>query len=324
MIEILPDLNSLLRDVARPAPVHFREIDTVFQALARLRSESSGAEPVYFYVTDSNERLVGVVPTRRLVFADPSALVGEVMIHPVIYIEESAPFRSALALLAEQRLLALPVVNEMGRLTGVVDLSGLTHTVAELERRERADEIFHVTSLRVEQEQRLGLRYTLSRRFGWFLVSVAGGLACAVLLELFAAVLTKAIAVAFFVPLVVLIAERIAAQTTGASLRRHQIVGRINQPQLGEWRIGLALAGTSAVVAGAWAASWLRLPAVAGVVACSVLAASTTGLAAGYIIPRLVRRWHLERRVPMVPMALAVTDITALSCYLVLAGGLLR
>lgn len=324
MIEGLPDLKSLVREVARAAPAHLREADTVFQALARLRSEYHNAEPVYFYVTDADERLVGVVPTRRLLFADPSVLVGEVMRYPVISVSESATFRSALALLAEERLLALPVVNEAGRLTGVIDISGVTHAIAELEQKERADEIFHMTAVRMAQEQQHGLGYALWRRLRWLLVSLGGGIVCAVLLELFAAILVRAIAVVFFVPLVVLVAERIAAQTASTSLRHLQIIRRTDRRRFREWRIGLALGGASAAVAAIWAASWLRLPAMAGVIACSILAASTAGVAAGYSIPRLLRRWQLERRVAMVPTVMAVTDIAALSSYLALAGFLLR
>src|SRR2546425_2226909 len=110
--DILPDLNSPVRDVACPAPIRLREVETVFEALSRVRSESNRGRVVYFYVTDSDDRLVGVVPTRRLLLADPATLVGEVMVYPVFSVGQSQSFGCALALIAEQRLLALPVVDE--------------------------------------------------------------------------------------------------------------------------------------------------------------------------------------------------------------------
>jgi Mg/Co/Ni transporter MgtE len=86
----------------------------------------------------------------------------------------------------------------------------------------------------------------------------------------------------------------------------------------------MILGTTSAILTGACAARWFHPPAVAGVVACSVLAASAAGLVTGYAIPRLIRHWHLERWVAMVPTVMAVTDIAALCCYLVLAGAIVR
>ena len=108
-------------------------METVFQALARLRQESNADRAVYFYVTDADERLVGIVPARRLLFAEPAALVGEIMVHPVVSVTEGETFGAALALLAEQRLLALPVVDEQNRLIGTLDISGFTHTIWHLE-----------------------------------------------------------------------------------------------------------------------------------------------------------------------------------------------
>ena len=322
MIHGLPDGKSRVRDVAGPTPPHLHEVDTVSQALARLRSVRN-KEPVYFYVTDSNRRLIGVVPTRRLLFSEPSTLVGEVMINPVISVGESERFSSALALLSEQRLLALPVVDEVGHLTGVIDVSRLTYAIAQLERRERADEMFHMTALRSSQEH-CGPGHALARRLAWLLVSMAGGLVCAALLYIFSTVLTKAITLAFFVPFVVMVAERIAAQTAGSNLRDLQIIRRRSQGALREWRIGLVLAGLSAVLGGIWVASWFQIPTLAWVVGFSVLTSSVAGLAAGHSVPRLIRHWHLERRIAMVPTVMALTDVAALGCYLVLATVLLK
>ena len=44
---------------------------TVGDALTLIRSQGLGERIVYFYVVDNDERLVGVIPTRRLLTADP-------------------------------------------------------------------------------------------------------------------------------------------------------------------------------------------------------------------------------------------------------------
>jgi magnesium transporter len=250
--------------------------------------------------------------------------VGELITYPVISADESATFGEALALLVEHRLLALPVVDELGRLTGTIDISGLTAKISDLERRETSNEIFQMLAAGGEQDQDCSLRQAVSRRLPWLLVCVAAGMACAFLVSLFAAVLEKAIAVAFFIPVVILVAERIAFQTAGTSLRRLHVIRRRSQGSSPDWGIGVALASVSALFAGIWAASWLHLFPVAAVLGCSVLAASSAGLAAGYTIPRLVRRWNWQLKVPSGPLVLAITDVAALTCYLALCGVFIR
>jgi Mg/Co/Ni transporter MgtE len=138
----LPHVNTLARELAEAPPVRLNEIDTVFQALSRLRGNGSAERAVYFYVIDSEDRLVGVAPIRRLLLAEPSTLVGEIMVHPAISVTESKTFGHAMSLLAEHRLLALPVVDENGRLTGVIDISELTGALVDMERKETAEQLY--------------------------------------------------------------------------------------------------------------------------------------------------------------------------------------
>jgi Mg/Co/Ni transporter MgtE len=71
-------------------------METVFEALARVRSEPGGSRTIYYYVTDSQDRLVGVAPVRRLLLAEPGMLVGEMMVHPVLSANESGSFTGPL------------------------------------------------------------------------------------------------------------------------------------------------------------------------------------------------------------------------------------
>src|SRR5262249_44795821 len=140
----LPNLNSPVREIARPDPVWLLEGETVSQALNRLRGEPIGERIVYFYVTNQDGRLVGVVPTRRLLLSDGSRQVGEVMVHPVCSVGETESIGTALEILTARRLLALPVIDEGGRLSGVLDISIFTETLFDLERKEIAEGIFQM------------------------------------------------------------------------------------------------------------------------------------------------------------------------------------
>ena len=65
----IPDFNAPVVDHARK---DFPLLDanmTVAEALERIRREGVGERVIYFFAIDEQERLVGVVPTRRLLTA---------------------------------------------------------------------------------------------------------------------------------------------------------------------------------------------------------------------------------------------------------------
>jgi len=307
--------------MARPDPVRLLANETISEALARLRGGSLGERIVYFYITDDGGRLLGVVPTRRLILSDPFALVGEVMVHPVHAVSEKELLRSALETLVRKRLLALPVVDEEGRLTGVIDISTFTQTL-DLERRGAAEEAFQLAGVHIEQERNKNLWRVLTNRFPWLLMNIASGFAAAFISNLFDDVLRTVVAIAFFIPLVLTLSESIAMQTVTMSLQGARAPG--TYPMLREMRAGLLLGLISGGIVGLFGSAWLRLFRLAAVVAGSILASGAIGAALGYSVPRLVHRWKLDPKIASGPAVLALTDLAALSCYLGLSAVFLK
>ena len=75
-----PDFNSLIVDHARK---DFPLLDanmSVTEALDRIRREGVGERVIYFFAIDSEKRLVGVLPTRRLLTAALETRLEEIMV----------------------------------------------------------------------------------------------------------------------------------------------------------------------------------------------------------------------------------------------------
>jgi len=72
-----------------------RDSLTVQQALEAVRREGIGEKIVYFYVVDADRRLVGVVPTRRLLIATAEERIGDLMIKRVVAIPQHATLLEA-------------------------------------------------------------------------------------------------------------------------------------------------------------------------------------------------------------------------------------
>jgi magnesium transporter len=87
-------------------------------------------------VVDSDNRLVGVVPTRRLLTAPLANRLSEVMVGQVMTIPHSAKVIDAWVLFTNHKFLAFPIVDEQQHIVGVVDVGQLKEQVFNLEKKE--------------------------------------------------------------------------------------------------------------------------------------------------------------------------------------------
>ncbi|HEX9022445.1 MAG TPA: Na+/H+ antiporter NhaA [Geobacteraceae bacterium] len=108
---------------------------TVGEALEWLRSNPPAGRIIYFYVVDADGVLCGVVPTRRLILGDPEAYVADIMVRELTTLPSTATVQEACEFFTLYRLLAFPVVDNAGRLVGIVDIELYT---GEIERMKQA------------------------------------------------------------------------------------------------------------------------------------------------------------------------------------------
>jgi NhaA family Na+:H+ antiporter len=107
---------------------------TVGAALEWLRLHPPPGRVIYFYVVDDEGRLRGVVPTRSLLLSPPQTALAAVMVPATVTLPATATLLDACRLFLRQRLLAFPVVDEAGRLVGVVDIDHCTNELTHIDR----------------------------------------------------------------------------------------------------------------------------------------------------------------------------------------------
>src|SRR5437016_7326369 len=109
---------------------------SVAQALGRIRREGVGERVIYFFATDADGRLVGVLPTRRLLTAPLEARLEEIMVRKVVAIPASATVLEACEFFVLYKFFAFPVVDSQRRIVGVVDVSLFAEEMIEAGERE--------------------------------------------------------------------------------------------------------------------------------------------------------------------------------------------
>jgi len=109
---------------------------TADQTLARLRDLAPTSEHIYyFYVVDGQHRLAGVLPLRALIVARADQPIAGIITRDVISIFAYDEVENVAAALIKYDLLALPVVDEINRLVGVITLDDIIDVVVRKGRR---------------------------------------------------------------------------------------------------------------------------------------------------------------------------------------------
>jgi magnesium transporter len=116
---------------------------TAAETIDRLRELEPDAETIYYvYVTDDEGRLVGVLSLRDLIVAPPDTPISEVMIREPVAVGALADQDEVAEVVAHYNLLAVPVVDDDGRLAGIVTVDDAIDTVLPTAWKKRLPRLF--------------------------------------------------------------------------------------------------------------------------------------------------------------------------------------
>ena len=112
---------------------------TVAEAIQRIRDEAMEAETVYYlYVTDPQEKLLGVLSLRELIQADPGQLLEQLMRPEAISVRAETGLREVAEVLTKYNLLAVPVVSGEGEMLGIVTVDDVLNLILPMIWKKRA------------------------------------------------------------------------------------------------------------------------------------------------------------------------------------------
>jgi magnesium transporter len=96
---------------------------TVGNALNEIRHQAEEVETIYYaYVLDAEERLIGVMSLRDLLIGNPELPVSEVLTENLKTVNVETKPVDILAVLAKYNLIAVPVLDEQGKMVGIVTI----------------------------------------------------------------------------------------------------------------------------------------------------------------------------------------------------------
>lgn len=313
--------RNLDRPVSELAHVDYMQLfdwETVGDSLDRIRAEKLGDRIFYLYAIGKGDKLVGVVPARRLIINTPETLIRDILVSPVVSVPEHATLREAFQIMAGRKLLAVPLVDHDNRISGVIDIRHYSEDSVDFQRHEAAERIFQLLGFHIEDTER-GIWPAFRSRFPWMICNIASGLAAAAITHAYGALLQHAVALAFFFSVVLGIAESVSMQSVSIGLQSLDGHGHLWR----EFRIGPVLGLAAGLVVGVVGWTLVGNSLIGMIVAASILFGATAGAALGLVLPRFVHTWNLDPQIASGPAVLALTDVVTLTAYLTLASTLL-
>jgi len=291
---------------------------TIGEALADLRARTIDHPVVYVYVLDDDDRLVGQLPTRALLFSPPSTPVREAMRRELTTVSIDTSLEEALAVFGKSRLLALPVVDGDGRLVGAIDVEQYARERLARAERERVRQVFQTLGLAVDHPEALTARESFRMRMPWLLCNIGGGILCAIVAWLFTDLLEQVVLLSFFLPLVLTLGESVAMQslalTVGGEEDRRGLSGALRalRSELGAAvLLALCCGAIVAVVSLVWGGGAAGAATMFAAVGASMVFASLAGGA----IPMALHAVRLDPSVAAGPIALVLADTATTAIY---------
>lgn len=293
-----------------------REGEPVAEVVARLSTEHHASlDPVW--VVDEAGRLMGVVPTSELLAAARDLPLGALMRPPPPTVAADTDQERVAIVAHRHRLAAVPVVDEERRFLGVVPPTALVDVLL----REHDEDLRRFTGILGSANHATGalalppLRRVWNR-LPWLLVGLAGSILAAGVMASFEARLQAEVAIAFFVPAIVYLADAIGTQSEAVAVRGLSLeqapLGRVLWGELATGAILGILLGLAVIPAAVWLGA---SPGLAIAVAVALFAAGATASGIGLLFPWVLSRLGLDPAYGSGPVATVLQDVLTLLVY---------
>jgi magnesium transporter len=299
------------------------ETSTVQQAIEDIRKQITEERAFEVYVIDDHRHLVGVVPLRRLLIADPRARILGIREEDVRSVPADMDREDVARLVAKYDLVAVPVVDHQHRLLGMITVDDVIDILGE----EASEDIFRLAGSDAAELERRSPRQVALLRLPWVLTTLLIELLAGVVIHYFDRTLAQVILLASFMPVIQAISGNTGLQSV-TMVVRGLATGQVRldrwwEPLRRQIQTSSILGAVCALVVGSVGLVW-HSPVFGFVVATSMFVSVNLSGAAGTAIPMLSKRLGFDPALTAGPFETAFQDVLGVTIFLGLATALLH
>jgi len=299
------------------APLHW----TVGQAIDYMRETAELPERFYeLFVMNELGHFVGAVPLDRLLRSKRPVPISELMEAERPRIRADQDQEEVARLFQRYNWVAAPVLDSADRLVGVITFDDVADVLEE-----EAEEDIRALGGVARYEELSDSVWTIARgRFNWLLINLGTAFLASSVLGLFEGQLQKMVALAVLAPIVASQGGNATTQTMTVAVRalatqdlRDANAWRVIRREL---MVGLLNGIAFAVITGAAAYVWFRVPGLGFVIGLAMICNLVAAALGGILIPLALHRFKFDPAVASSPFVTTVTDVVGFFSFLSIAS----
>ena len=302
---------------------------TIRQAMSELVKQAGENDNIStLYVVDENEHFYGAIDLKDLIVARADDSLEKLIARSYPYVTDHEKISDSIDRIVDYAERSLPVLNESGRLLGIITSADVVELVDD----QMGDDYAKLGGLTSEEDLNEGVFQSVKKRLPWLVALLFLGMLVSSVVGAFESVVAVLPIVICFQSMVLDMAGNVGTQSLAVTIRvlvdENLTTSKKLHLLFKEMRVGLVNGALLAVMAlgflGVYihffkAYAWGQAFLLSGCVGISLIVAMVISSLVGTVIPMLFHKIHIDPAVASGPLITTINDLVAVVVYYGLA-----
>ncbi|WP_270840678.1 magnesium transporter [Mediterraneibacter faecis] len=306
--------------------VDLREEMTVGQAMAHIKKTGIHKETIYTCYITERRKLVGIVSAKDLMTTDDNVPIKDLMETEIISVYTHADQEQVAQLFTKYDLLALPVIDQDGRMVGIVTFDDAMDVMVD----EATEDITKMAAINPSEKTyfETSVLQHAKNRIPWLLILMFTSIITGTIITRYENAFAAIPLLVSFIPMLMDTGGNCGSQSATLIIRGIALdeirFTDLFKVMFKEFRISLIVGAFLAVANGVRIFIQYHNPGLAVVIACSLMGTVIMAKLVGCVLPLLAKKVNLDPAIMASPLITTLVDTFSILIYFNIATVLFR
>ena len=306
--------------------VDLREEMTVGQAMAHIKKTGIHKETIYTCYITERRKLVGIVSAKDLMTTDDDVPIKDLMETEIISVYTHSDQEQVAQLFTKYDLLALPVIDQDGRMVGIVTFDDAMDVMVD----EATEDITKMAAINPSEKTyfETSVLQHAKNRIPWLLILMFTSIITGTIITRYENAFAAIPLLVSFIPMLMDTGGNCGSQSATLIIRGIALdeirFTDLFKVMFKEFRISLIVGAFLAVANGVRIFIQYHNPGLAVVIACSLMGTVIMAKLVGCILPLLAKKVNLDPAIMASPLITTLVDTFYILIYFNIATVLFR
>ena len=297
--------------------VDLREEMTVGQAMAHIKKTGIHKETIYTCYITERRKLVGIVSAKDLMTTDDEVPIKDLMETEIISVHTHADQEQVAQLFTKYDLLALPVIDQDGRMVGIVTFDDAMDVMVD----EATEDITKMAAINPSEKTyfETSVFQHAKNRIPWLLILMFTSIITGTIITRYENAFAAIPLLVSFIPMLMDTGGNCGSQSATLIIRGIALdeirFTDLFKVMFKEFRISLIVGAFLAVANGVRIFIQYHNPGLAVVIACSLMGTVIMAKLVGCVLPLLAKKVNLDPAIMASPLITTLVDTFSILIY---------